>query len=310
MELQQNPFFEDSRKTKLEASPINCELCRTRFNSRDAYNEHLESEKHIKRVRYLDMLDSEELKEKSTNSSPGFISETSSSYNLNDIPVSESTKKCLVSDWCHCCYIRYTSESHMIQHLSGKDHLKRLKFNEMGGVAPEEANGYFCSLCVANNSSEINHKVHMSSLNHLAQVNKFEEYNKHVQNPLANSFSPVKLGMSKSKSMMSFQSPTTKNQKSERPEKKQAIEFENKLELDSQSSFELLESKNCDIYDKFNIKVYKFRPSENEISKRVKSNLQSSHDETEKIKLNLYETLFTNMIENFNFINSVFNSEE
>ncbi len=313
------PLFEDK---VVQTSTVYCELCRLSFRSSDSYTEHLESEKHVKRVRYLDMLDAEELKKSSNESTSSLNSRLVNESTSSSDPIDVTRKKYLDSEWCHCCYIRYSSESHKIQHMSGKDHLKRFEFKEMGKESDEiaKSNGFYCSLCVALTNSEINHQTHLDSQIHLAQMSKFEEYERF--NKTGKSFLPsqvvaVKKDLPKSKSMFSFQSPPALNKeqpaklsirKSTHEPPPPVKKSENTLEV-SQSTFEYLESKSCDIYDKFNIKVYKFHPSQTENSQRVKLTTQKKISPVRvNMKENLFQMLYENMLENINLIHSVDNN--
>lgn len=70
------------------------------------------------------------------------------------------------NDWCHCCYIRYTSTAHKVSHLTGAAHQKKFTMKEVT-MKSEQAPTFLCDVCfiVSNSAGQL--ELHLKSPTHL-----------------------------------------------------------------------------------------------------------------------------------------------
>jgi hypothetical protein len=342
--VTQSPTSSSQALSDIQPQPLafktltHCELCRLDFQSQATYSDHLNSEKHMKRVRFIDQLDEEEKMasnravDSQTNKAADFHTVKSELFDDME-PI---RKKYLESDWCHCCFVHYTSEKLKETHLAGREHLKRFQFKEVdkAAVGAEFQKKYFCSVCFKDNSSERTHQVHLNSLAHLKQEEHYNKYLTRFSSGHANvSTGCLKIEksgggmMSKSKSM-SFCTPSlpsfpvtklplvVEDEKPIEQENEKVVELVEEPAVDeavlneSNNSFELnfkfLRSKACAIYDKFNIRVYESQWKESEADLQARIVSAKAMDEINEMKLNLFEMLDERMKENIAKMDSGF----
>jgi hypothetical protein len=84
-------------------------------------------------------------------------------------------------NWCHCCYLKYTSPSEKEKHLSGKEHFKRVDIKNRLANSQLSPNDY-CEFCCSRINDESQRAAHLNSPAHHLQVNRYKEYLIAVQN--------------------------------------------------------------------------------------------------------------------------------
>jgi hypothetical protein len=78
-------------------------------------------------------------------------------------------------EWCHTCYLKYTSDTHRQQHLSGAQHAKRIQnLKEMDMKSINEQ--LYCSVCNLQCNSMDVMNIHTNSDKHLKTFKQYEEY--------------------------------------------------------------------------------------------------------------------------------------
>ena len=78
-------------------------------------------------------------------------------------------------NWCHCCYLKYTSPSEKEKHLKGKDHFKRVEIKNRLANNQLSPNDY-CEFCCSRINDESQRAAHLNSPAHHLQVNRYNEY--------------------------------------------------------------------------------------------------------------------------------------
>ena len=75
------------------------------------------------------------------------------------------------NDWCHCCYIRYTSTAHKISHLTGAAHQKKFTMKEVT-MKSEQMPTFLCDVCfiVSNSAGQL--ELHLKSPTHLETLKR------------------------------------------------------------------------------------------------------------------------------------------
>ena len=138
-----------------------CKLCDVTSNSKISYYAHMNSRKHkSKSNRYSD-------NQSLSASIPSSSSELSSSE------IEEYYK---LSNWCHCCYIMYSSSQHKEQHLSGMLHKKRFEMKEILFKRNDVNKDNYCTVCFCIVDASEQKNVHYSSKSHSSQFQRYQEY--------------------------------------------------------------------------------------------------------------------------------------
>jgi len=78
------------------------------------------------------------------------------------------------SNWCHCCYCEYNSETHKEAHLNGKEHKRKIKIKEQ-----YEAGIYInfcCCYCYVMPLNQTQLDIHYQSNNHFDQIKRYKTY--------------------------------------------------------------------------------------------------------------------------------------
>jgi hypothetical protein len=84
------------------------------------------------------------------------------------------------SDWCHCCFLKYTSESEKKKHLEGKEHQKRTDIKEKVSQGLLKS-GDFCLYCFSKIQEKMQEDAHLKSSSHKLQVKRHIEYLTYIQ---------------------------------------------------------------------------------------------------------------------------------
>ena len=87
----------------------------------------------------------------------------------------------LSTDWCHCCFLKYTSDSEKKKHLEGREHLKRLEIKDKLKNNLLEANN-FCKYCYSKIQDEVQKNAHLKSPAHQLQIKRHIDYLKYIKN--------------------------------------------------------------------------------------------------------------------------------
>jgi hypothetical protein len=151
---------------KFSISKYHCNLCDTASNSDIALRRHLESDRHKNRLL--------------SPTSGGVSKSHTISPSKSDVQLTPQQRETLQatkdkynnSAWCHVCYIKYSSAANRVEHLNGKEHLKKFFFKETMSAA----NSLFCDVCFCAFNSHEQFTCHMRSPTHSEQVRKYDNY--------------------------------------------------------------------------------------------------------------------------------------
>ncbi len=157
------------------------------------------------------------------------------------------------ADWCHCCYLKYTSESEKKKHLEGREHQRRVETKEKLSRNLVDSTEY-CEYCFMKLQDGVQRNAHLRSNSHQIQIKRRIEYLKYIKNHAFNVSSPgVDVAKTSLKSCKTYMNmfPISETE---------ATETFNELDV------------KIEIFQKANVKIYKY------------SNRNQLYDENDKKK--------------------------
>ena len=115
--------FQEQAKTGNLRTSFYCTLCSLCADTNAVLEKHLNSQKHLIKVTLKQKYEnlSHFVRAPRENFRSIAISKTCPDLKQRALAESNSLEKiCSDSDWCHCCFCKYTSSSHKQSHLNGK----------------------------------------------------------------------------------------------------------------------------------------------------------------------------------------------